>query len=89
MLLAGTRMLRGHREVPMPNWIVWSKPAPIKVLARAAVLAVVVALPLVFLLQWLGFGYRFSRIAATLIGTWIGLWYVQSRKPNPTTPANT
>jgi hypothetical protein len=71
-------------EVFVSKWIVWSRPAPIKVLAVGTVIAIAVALPLVFILQWLGVGqYLVARLAAILVGTFVGLHYVNSRKPAP------
>ena len=66
----------------MSKWVVWSRPAPIKVLAVGVVIASAVAVPLVFILQWLGVGqYLVARLAAIVVGTFVGLYYVNSRKP--------
>jgi hypothetical protein len=68
----------------MSKWVVWSRPAPIKVLAVGVVIAVAVALPLIFILHWLGvYQYLGARVAVTVVMAFVGLYYVNSRRPAP------
>lgn len=67
----------------MSKWIVWSKPAPLKALAVAAVLAVVISVPLFFILEWLGVGHRFAHGAAIIVGVLVGSFYTNSQRREP------
>jgi len=68
----------------MSKWVVWSPPAQIQVLAWGAVIAVAVALPLIFILHWLGvYQYLVARVAVLVVMVLVGLLYVNSRMLAP------
>jgi hypothetical protein len=66
----------------MPKWIVWSPP-PIKVLAWGVVLFVVVAGPVMFMLDWLGVGRTLETLLAIVVATLLASLYVGSQRREP------
>lgn len=73
------------KEVQMSKWVVWSKPAPLGVLLRATALAVVIGVPLMLALEWLGLNQHVVRIVGILIVVLVATSYAESQRPKPPT----
>jgi hypothetical protein len=75
------RRRNASSEVAMSKLIVSSKPAPIRVMAWGAVIAVCVGLPVIFLLKWFGVEDRFARDVGVIAGIIAGLAYSNTHWP--------